>query len=157
MGFYSNPFSPWHLIQSALEHSCLHLEKEMIVFLLMKRDLIHTAPTGQWEENEHVWNHVWVQPPKIQTWLLGKVWGEDGSSHIYNDNNKQTLFLTSTAELRDNFPLTTHIEMVTVSFHFSPEVVYAGFTLLPVLFQVQEVCYFQVQEVCYNERGIITT
>lgn len=66
-----------------------------------------------------------VQPPEIQTWLLGKAQGEDGSFHIYNDHNKQTLFLTSAAEFRYSFPITTHIAMVTVSFHFSTQVVYA--------------------------------
>jgi len=54
MGFYSNSFSPWHLTETALEHSCLHPEKEILLFLGMKRDLIHTPPTGQEDENEHI-------------------------------------------------------------------------------------------------------
>lgn len=50
MGFYSNTLSPWHLIQIAPEHSCLHLEKEIIVLLVTKKCLRHTPLTGQ--ENE---------------------------------------------------------------------------------------------------------
>lgn len=71
----------------------------------------------------HTLHRTVVQPSETQTRLSCKVQGEDGSFCIYNDHNKKTLFSTSTAEFRDNFPLTTHIAMVSVSFHSSPQVV----------------------------------
>lgn len=68
-----------------------------------KRDPLHPPRTVGWQ-----WARLKpadaVRPPEIQTRLLCKVQGEDGSSRIYNDHNK-TLFSTSTAEFRDNFPL----------------------------------------------------
>ena len=125
MGFYSNPFSPWHLIQTALEHSCQHLEKEIIVFPVMKRDLIHTHPPPQDSRMKISISEASSCSPASRNTNLTFRQGEDGSFCIYNDHNKQTLFPISTAEFRDNFPLTTHTAMVTVSFHFSPQVVYA--------------------------------
>lgn len=42
MGFYSNLFSPWHLIQTALEHCSLHQERETTMSGNEKRLHTHT-------------------------------------------------------------------------------------------------------------------
>lgn len=88
-----------------------------------------------------------VQPPKIQTWLLGKVWGEDVSFPTYNNHNRDITSNFCCWIRRQLSPYHTYCGGHN-SFPLQASGGLCCSTLIPTL--------TNVEEIWYNEQGRIT-
>lgn len=84
----------------------------------------HT-PQGQENGKKKMFEASWCSPASWNTNLTICQSPEGRWFFPYLQQSQQMLFPTHTAECRHSFPLTSHTAVVTVSFHFFPQVVYA--------------------------------